>query len=83
MDRIRVSEALDTGSIPVGGAIRFVAYDGISRADTVTHRHDGQKGYAAGFTGLIDFMDGLMPHNEYIGKAFREVQSLFPSIFIH
>lgn len=63
-------------------AVRFVAYDGLSRADTVTHRQDGQKGYATGFTGLIDYIDGLMPRNEYIGKAFREEHSLYPAIAI-
>ena len=63
-------------------AIRFVAYDGLNRSDTVTHRQDGQKGYAIGFTGLIDFMDGLMPRNEFIGKAFREERPLYPAIAI-
>lgn len=63
-------------------AIRFVAYGGLSRADTVTHRQDGQKGYAVGFTGLTDYIDGLMPRNEYIGKAFREERPLYPSIAI-
>jgi len=62
--------------------IRFVSYDGLSRADTVTHRQDGQKGYATGFTGLIDYIDGLMPRNEYIGKAFREERPLYPAIAI-
>lgn len=63
-------------------AIRFVAYDGTGRADTVTHRQDGQKGYAIGFTGLIDYIDGLMPRNEYIGKAFRGERPLYPAIAI-
>lgn len=63
-------------------AIRFVAYAGLSRADAVTHRQDVQKGYAAGFTGLIDFIDGLMPRNEFIGKAFREERPLYPAIAI-
>lgn len=40
-------------------AVRFVAYDGMSRADTVTHRQDGQRGYAAGFKGLVEYIDGL------------------------
>lgn len=63
-------------------AIRFVAYNGLSRADMVTHRHDGQRGYAVGFTGLIDYIDSLMPRNEHIGKAFREERPLYPSIAI-
>ena len=62
--------------------IRFVAYDGLNRAATVTHRQDGQKGYANGFKGLIDYIDGLLPRNEHIGKAFREESPLYPSIAI-
>lgn len=63
-------------------AVRFVAYDGMSRADTVTHRQDGQRGYAAGFKGLVEYIDGLLPRNEHIGQAFREDRPLYPSIAI-
>lgn len=63
-------------------AIRFVAYGGVSRADTVTYRQDGQKGYASGFTGLMEYIDRLMPRNEYINKAFREERPLYPLIAI-
>ncbi len=63
-------------------AVRFVAYAGRSRADTVTHRQDGQKGYATGFEGLVEYIDTLLPRNEFIGKAFREERPVFPSIAI-
>lgn len=63
-------------------AIRFVAYDGLSRADPVTHRQDGQHGYALGFTELLDYIDNLMPRNEFIGRAFREERPLYPAIAI-
>lgn len=63
-------------------AVRFVAYDGMSRASTVTHRQDGKRGYASGFKGLVEYIDGLLPRNEHIGKAFREEQPLYPSIAI-
>ena len=63
-------------------AIRFAAYAGLNRADAVTHRQDGQKGYALGFTGLIDYIDSLMPRNEFIGRAFREERPLYPAIAI-
>lgn len=62
--------------------VRFVAYGGLSRADMVTHRQDVHKGYANGFTSLIDYIDGLMPHHEFIGRAFREDRALFPAIAI-
>ena len=63
-------------------AVRFVAYGGANRADTVTHRQDGQRGYASGFKGLVEYIDGLLPRNEFIGKAFREDRPLYPSIAI-
>lgn len=63
-------------------AVRFVAYDGHSRADTVSHRQDGQKGYASGFSGLVDYIHALLPSNEHIGRAFREESPLYPFIAI-
>ena len=63
-------------------AVRFVAYDGPGRAATVTHRQDGQRGYALGFQGLVDYIDGLLPRNEHIGGAFREERPLYPAIAI-
>jgi predicted HTH transcriptional regulator len=63
-------------------AVRFVAYGGTGRADTVTHRQDGARGYASGFQGLVDFIDGLLPRNEHIGSAFREDRPLYPAIAI-
>jgi ATP-dependent DNA helicase RecG len=73
------------GDFPVSiarKAIRFVAYDGLNRADTVTHRQDGQKGYAIGFSGLVDYIHALLPSNEHIGKTFREESPLYPAIAI-
>jgi ATP-dependent DNA helicase RecG len=63
-------------------AIRFVAYDGESRAATVTHRQDGDKGYAIGFQGLLEFINTLLPQNEHIVSALRVAQSLYPVIAI-
>lgn len=59
-------------------AVRFVAYQGINRASMVTHRQDGKKGYATGFEGLVNYINGLLPQNEHIGAAFRESHSLYP-----
>ena len=61
-------------------AVRFVAYDGSGRAATITHRQEGQRGYASGFLGLINYIDGLLPKNEHIGMAFREERPLYPTI---
>ena len=63
-------------------AVRFVAYDGKNRAANVTHRHDGQKGYAVGFEGLLGYLNDLLPKNEHIGTALREARPLFPELAI-
>lgn len=63
-------------------AVRFVAYGGKNRAATVTHRLDGQKGYAVGFEGLVGHLNGLLPKNEHIGAALREARPLFPELAI-
>lgn len=63
-------------------AVRFVAYDGKTRAATVKHRHDGQKGYAVGFEGLVSYLNDLLPKNEHIGAALRESQTMFPELAI-
>ncbi|MDD2713956.1 ATP-binding protein [Malikia spinosa] len=63
-------------------AVRVVAYAGKNRAATVTHRHDGQRGYAVGFEGLVDYLNGLLPRNEHIGTALRVVHPLFPELAI-
>ncbi len=63
-------------------AVRFVAYDGKNRAANVTHRHDGQKGYAVGFEGLVGYLNDLLPKNEHIGTALREATPLFPELAI-
>lgn len=62
--------------------VRFIAYGGDDRAATVTHRHDGIKGYASGFEGLIGYINNLLPQNEHIGTTFREAQPLFPELAI-
>lgn len=63
-------------------AVRFVTYGGRNRASSVTHRIDGKMGYATGFAGLVEFIDGLLPKVEHIGLAFREAKPLFPQIAI-
>lgn len=61
---------------------RLVVYDGNNRAATVKHRLDGQKGYAAGFQGLVDYINGLIPKNEHIGSALRVATPLFPELAV-
>ena len=61
-------------------AVRFVAYDGLSRADTVIRGRDQQKGYANGVQELMNYIDALVPSNELIEQAFRKERPLYPSI---
>ena len=57
-------------------AVRFVAYAGSNRAAMVTHRLDGQEGYAVGLEALVTYLDGLLPKNEHIGAALRVAHPL-------
>lgn len=63
-------------------AVRFVAYEGTNRTATVSRRQDGKRGYASGFQGLMDFINGLLPKNEHIGKALRTEAVVFPEIAV-
>ena len=63
-------------------AVRFTAYDGPSRADTVIHRYDEPRGYGTGFVSLVDYIDRLIPKHEQIGKAFRTEHPKFPPVAI-
>ena len=59
-------------------AIRFVAYDGASRTDIVSHRKDMLGGYAVSLDDLIDYIDQLLPRNEQIIGALRKEQQTYP-----
>ncbi len=69
------------GSIERKG-VRLIRYDGKDRTAMVTHRRDGQRGYAAGFQGLFKYVNGLFPQDEHIGDAFREARPLFPTLSV-
>jgi len=63
-------------------SIRFIAYAGRNRAAQVSHRVEGKKGYAVGFEGLIEFINGILPKNEHIDVALRSEEPLFPTIAV-
>lgn len=44
--------------------IRFVAYDGDNRASSVLQRIDEKKGYAKAFSGIVSYINKLLPINE-------------------
>lgn len=62
-------------------AVRVVVYKGKGRVETLREQV-GAKGYAAGFEGLIGFINGLLPVNEVIGQALRKEVQMYPELAI-
>lgn len=62
-------------------AVRVVVYEGKGRLRTVREQL-GRKGYAAGFEGLIEFVNALLPRNEVIGQALRKELPMYPELAI-
>lgn len=62
-------------------AVRLILYRGNNRIETIREL-EGNKGYALGFEGLIDYIKTLLPSNEEIGKAFRKEVPMYPELAI-
>ena len=62
-------------------AIRVIQYRGRSRIETLREQV-GNRGYASGFEGLIQFVNGLLPSNELIGEVFRKRVPRFPELAV-
>lgn len=62
-------------------AVRVIVYKGKNRIFTIREQI-GKKGYAVGFEGLINFINGQLPANEEIGRAFRKDARMYPEIAI-
>lgn len=62
-------------------AIRVVKYKGKNRLE-IAKNLIGDKGYAIGFEGLIDYLEVLLPSSEEIGKALRITKSAYPAVVI-
>lgn len=60
-------------------AVRVIQYRGNARLET-TKEQTGVKGYASGFSGLLEYVNGILPSNEVIGQALRRVVPMFPEI---
>lgn len=62
-------------------SVRVTTYDGKGKLKT---KRDiiGKRGYAVGFEGLIEYVNGQLPANEVIGQALREAVPMFPEIAI-
>jgi predicted HTH transcriptional regulator len=62
-------------------AIRVIQYRGTGRTETYREQ-EGGRGYACGFEGLIDYINGLLPANELLGTALRKDVPMFPEVAI-
>jgi ATP-dependent DNA helicase RecG len=62
-------------------APRVIVYEGKNKLKTKTDK-PGTKGYAVGFQGLVEFINGLVPANEVIEQALRREVKMFPEIAV-
>ena len=62
-------------------AIRVIQYRGRSRIETLREQIE-DRGYASGFEGLIQFINGLLPSNEVIEEALRKTVPRFPELAV-
>ena len=62
-------------------AVRVVVYEGTGRVKTLREQ-EGMRGYAAGFEGLVGFVNNLLPINEVIGQALRKSVRMYPELAI-
>jgi ATP-dependent DNA helicase RecG len=62
-------------------APRLIVYDGLDKLKVRLDRI-GNKGYAVGFKGLIEFISNQIPSNEFMGKAYRAELKMFPDTVI-
>jgi len=60
-------------------APRVIVYEGTSKLKTKSDTV-GTYGYAVGFQGLVEFINGLVPSNEVIEQALRREVKMFPRI---
>ena len=62
-------------------SVRVIVYKGKNKVETEREQIGG-KGYAIGFTGLVDWINSQLPANEEIGKALRKETRMYPEIAI-
>jgi ATP-dependent DNA helicase RecG len=62
-------------------SVRVIVYKGKNKIET-EREQIGVKGYAIGFLGLVDWINGQLPANEEIGRALRRETRMYPEIAI-
>ena len=60
-------------------ATRVVQYNGSSRLD-MAKEIVGNKGYAIGFSNLLEYINAMLPSSEIINGAIRERHCIYPDI---
>jgi ATP-dependent DNA helicase RecG len=62
-------------------AARVVVYSGESKLNTLSDQ-TGERGYAVGFQGLVQYVMSKLPQNEVIKDALRKEMKLVPEVVI-
>ena len=62
-------------------SVRAIVYKGKNKVNTIREQ-TGVKGYAIGFEGLVNWINGQLPANEEIGKVLRTESRMYPEIAI-
>jgi ATP-dependent DNA helicase RecG len=60
---------------------RVIVYEGKGKQHTRLDKR-GTKGYAVGFLGLVEFINGLLPSNEVVVPALRREVKMFPEVAV-
>jgi len=61
--------------------LRVIIYKGKDRIETVKEL-TGKRGYAAGFSAAIRYIDDQLPRNEQVREALREDVPMYPAIAV-
>ena len=62
-------------------AVTVIHYQGNDRIETVKERV-GTKGYASGFKGLVEYINGSLPSSEVVRKALRKTVPVYPELAV-
>jgi predicted HTH transcriptional regulator len=78
---ILFSKSLDAFPRLSRKAVRVIVYEGRGKQSAIREQV-GNRGYASGFEGLIDFINVLLPRNEVVGSALRKDVPMYPELAI-
>ena len=75
------AKKLESFDLLVRKAPRVIVYEGTNKLRTRSDK-PVTKGYAVGFQGLVEYINGLIPSNEIIEQALRREVKMFPEIAV-